>query len=269
MFRLLTTLLIGCVGLLPIVSYGQGRADIPLGALPMQFNPSFAGQVGGPRFNSNLNYLYNSSSSSSTQGANIYASYDQFISAIRSGIGITAGYGYSSLKGYGFNTLGNYTSGGANVSVAIAPKFSFKGKYTLSPSLDFSFGASTIEAEFRPPFDTLFDYLNGNHYGLNSRAGLLFNSNKLYVGYSINLLSRAIGDTPINPAGNVRSGYFESYLQAGYTFQKNSESKFSFTPQLVVEVYRNMYENKISIRPGSYNLNFRYKEFIWGLNNEE
>jgi hypothetical protein len=59
---------------------------------------------------------------------------------------------------------------------------------------------------------------------------------------------------------------FESYLQAGYTFQKNSDSKFSFTPQVVIEIGKSDFEKRIFYGLAGYNFNFRYSQFIWGLN---
>lgn len=72
-------------------------------------------------------------------------------------------------------------------------------------------------------------------------------------------------------------------LQAGYTFQRSTESKFSFTPQIMVRAIGDRYNHYTNSdyffeefeytfdRPYSlllrYNLNFRYSKFIGGLNN--
>jgi hypothetical protein len=102
---------------------------------------------------------------------------------------------------------------------------------------------------------------------MNSRAGILFNTNKLYLGYTVNVLRRIISNGQFNPTNAKGMGWFESYLQAGYTFQKNSDAKFSFTPQLVISIEKYPYSSQINVGLQAYNVNFRYKQFIWGVNN--
>jgi hypothetical protein len=143
-----------------------------------------------------------------------------------------------------------------------------KGKYTISPSLDFTYGmADLIENRKLIPDTVDFSYNRGRFHGISSRAGILFNTNKFYAGYSVTMFNQAIGDERYNPLTGVRTFFFESYIQLGYTFQKKSASKFSFTPQVAVEISRYTHSNRISIAPTAFNLNFRYKQFIWGLNN--
>jgi hypothetical protein len=151
------------------------------------------------------------------------------------------------------------------MTVAFAPKISLKGKYTISPSIDFTYGIG----EYKSTFNTVTDVdsmYNINNYGINSRAGILFNTNKFYVGYTVNVLRRSIRNSQINPVNNGPKGWFESYLQAGYTFQKNSDSKFSFTHQVVIEIGKSDYDKRIFYGLAGYNFNFRYNRFIWGLN---
>lgn len=267
MFRLLTTFLTGCSVVLSLTCSGQGRTEIPLGAMPMQYNPSFAGQVGGPRVSSNFRYgkgkhenMYDNSRS---HGYSVYTSYDQFFPAIRSGIGVTAGYGGGNNKfnysdggiNYSYNSSSNLTS----LSIAIAPKISLKGKYTLSPSGNFSYRVEDTEETT----NLVPNGMNGRYYSLDSRAGLLFNTNKFYISYSVNLFHQTKWK-----AGYFRSSGFNSDIQLGYTFQRSLDSKFSFTPQVVLQISRNNYEHKTYFLIAAYNFNFRYKQFIWGFNNE-
>jgi hypothetical protein len=268
MYKLLIGIHVGLGILLSSACYGQEFANVPLGALPMQYNSSFAGQAGSARFSSNFRYGVTQEPNYLSRGYQLFASYDQFIPAIRSGIGITAGYhnGYSrseSTTGYFFN----YSTSIKYAGLAVAPKFSFKGKYTLSPSLDFNFSSSNFQYIANPPFDTIYNYLNGNHLAFNSRAGILFNTNKLYIGYSMVLLSSSLGKNRI-PQNRLQSYRFQSYFQIGYTFQKSETSKFSFTPQIVIEFSEHEFENRLNILLAGLNLNFRYKQFIWGLNDE-
>jgi hypothetical protein len=94
-----------------------------------------------------------------------------------------------------------------------------------------------------------------------SRAGLLFNSTKFYIGYSINLLNRTKTEDEV-----FRNRGFYSDVQIGYTFYRNTESVSSFTPQLVISIEKDWYTNRVVIRVQGYNASFRYKQFIWGLN---
>ncbi|MBC7923087.1 MAG: hypothetical protein H7Z75_18565, partial [Ferruginibacter sp.] len=126
------TALVGSGLLLSLAGYGQG-INLPLGALPMQYNGSFAGETNGPRISSNFGLQTARRFYGRTYLA--IASYDQFIPAIRSGIGLTVGYGdFYSI--YTINaSRRSYSSENYQVALAIAPKFSIKGKFTLSPSL--------------------------------------------------------------------------------------------------------------------------------------
>lgn len=60
---------------------------------------------------------------------------------------------------------------------------------------------------------------------------------------------------------------YNSYLQLGYSFQRSSASKFSFTPQLAFQIYDHTQTNKLMVEIKAINLNFRYNKFIWGVNN--
>jgi hypothetical protein len=149
--------------------------------------------------------------------------------------------------------------------LSVAPKLSLKGKYTLSPSLDFTYGIADIkQSTDLPPLGRI---TNGMMYTMGSRAGLLFNTNKFYAGYSVDLFTKYLkgSTTDFAPIQHYR---FQSYIQTRYTFQRNATSSFSFTPQLVFSL--SMYENESRVRIGleSFNFNFRYKQFIWGLNNQ-
>jgi hypothetical protein len=242
--------------LLSFAGYGQ---VIPLGALPMQYNPAFAGEAGGPRFNLNAGLL--TASRFRHNDYNLNTSYDHFIPAIRSGIGFSAGY-YTSSVPY-------IATEGYRFTVAVAPKFSLKGKYTISPSLDLTYGSSALSSN--PPPGTL-EPLNLNGYHLLGRAAVLVNSRKWYAGYSVDIplhntyRYRLFGRNDISPER------FTSYWQFGYTFQRSSESKFSFTPQIVFLTGTDRYNrySRNSFRyfaPEAFSLNFRYGKFIWGANN--
>src|SRR5687767_3299342 len=75
-----------------------------------------------------------------------YGSYDHFFTKISTGVGLTAIGGYRDAY-----------------QLSISPKISFKGKYTFAPFVSVSY----------------FD----NEIG--GSAGVLFNSQKFYMGYSL------------------------------------------------------------------------------------
>jgi hypothetical protein len=243
----------------------------------MQYNPSFAGQVGGPRLSVNTGYdhrkfRYINAPPSSIKEYSLYTAYDQFIPAIRSGIGITAGVG-SENQLFNSVTLNNkgishdQKDRNTYVSVALAPKISLKGKYTLSPSVDISYFSLRSNIAYSSP-DSGQIYREFNNLEWQGRAGLLFNTSKLYIGYSV-ILFQYIRNPYTNTYLTLNSS-FQSFLQMGYTFQRSSASKFSFTPQLVLSVHRYVNQRRAPfyIDIEAFILTFRYRQFIWGLNNQ-
>lgn len=259
--------------LLPLLGYGQD-VPVPLGVLPMQYNPSFAGEAGGPRISTNVRLR--TGRGFYGKGYGLHSSYDQFVPALRSGIGITVGYQQEtsaySLHSSPLNNIREYeyySRNGYHASFAVAPKFSVKGKYTLSPSLDVAYNSENFSAD-----QSLPRYYS-DYYSIRSRAGLLFNTDRFYIGYSVYLVDHYNQDTTrFNPDGREKG--FTSHLQLGYTFERSATANFSFTPQLVFFIGADspLYQQSENPRhllnyfgPVALNLNFRYKKFIWGLNN--
>jgi hypothetical protein len=247
--------------LLPLVAHGQRQSGAAVGILPTEYNSGFAGETGSPRLNTVVGM---EAYENSTDHYGTYASYDQFIPSIRSGVGLTVGYNQFT---FGNRQGGGYFSTGNNVlfALAVAPKLSMGGKVTLSPSVDFS---------FRPSRGEWNQYQVGNQtrgYAVGSRVGLLLNTEKFYAGYSVHLVdhfnTRAKNDT-IDFRTRGRGERFESYWQFGYTFGRGTESKFSFTPQLVFRTGTDRYAFRgfRLFDPIDFNLNFRYKKFICGVN---
>jgi len=203
--------------------------NVPLGTMPLLFNGSFAGEGEAPRIHSFLDYT-NLGYSHPIIG--IFTSYDQFVPALGSGVGIFTGFSLSS------NSI-SYRYGGA----AIAPKFSYKGKFTISPSLDFrysSFQSVPLERKF-----------------FSSSAGLLINSSRFFFGYSITIFRNAISDGLYQPRRiNTSLGF--SVFQLGYTFQRSQESKFAFTPQILIVPFMGAF-------PAKFLMNFKYDKVLWGI----
>lgn len=242
----------GCL-LLSLTSFAanaqpQQEVNLPLGALPMQYNGSFAGEAGSPRISSNSGF----SSVRSTRegyysgGFHQHVSFDHFVPALSTGFGVGV-HGTQDIR-YPYSTWGFYA--------AVAPKVSLNGKWTLSPSVDLAYDGEKYEAgQWR------------------SRVGLLVNTSKFYLGYSVAVFDETAVYAGVGQRFSWQLTKYSSCLQLGYTFQKSPESDFSFTPQLAFYI-----GNRWSDPDGEYgrswgdffrafHLNFRYRRFLWGVNN--
>lgn len=236
MRKLWITILFSFGNLLSV--FGQ---DI-LGGSPTIYNSSFAGSVSNARISSNVGFTYDKDEFGKSTGYTLVASYDNFFSAIGTGIGITA-YKNNYTSTIAYRDINRKSeSSYSGISLAIAPKISLKGKYTLSPSLDLNY----IEQ-----YHSSINDRTQNE--LSSRAGILFNATNYYIGYSVNLFQSK------DLYFNIFS-YYSSSLQMGYSFQKSQDSRFAFTPQLVLPFYRNS-----GIGWPLFNLGIRYDHFLFGL----
>jgi hypothetical protein len=161
----------------------------------------------------------------------------------------------------------------AGFSVAVAPKISLNGKYTLSPSLNLEYTAVQAPTSTVTINDTSLVRHGYTSKHWQSRAGLLFNTNKFYVGYSVDIMNDWDFNSDNGLQRSRRLDGFNSYLQLGYTFQRSPESDFSITPQVAFYMgHENSGWNKTFDKLGiylfqGYNVTFRYKQFIWGVNN--
>lgn len=229
--------------LLSNFSYSQ---DVPLGTLPMFYNSSFAGEADGGRFSTNFSLRRNSF----YHTLGVQSSYDQFIPALRSGLGVSVGH---------FNTFGSFSSYNNNHStlgLAVAPKFSLKGKLTISPSLDFNYFRQSSEIN--------------NAKGYATRVGILINSSKFFFGYSFDVFSNLkIKNVFNSETKQINRNIFDDFnssIQLGYTFQRSKESKFSFTPQILISV--STFDERFQVAPLKLMLNFRHSNFLWGVSDD-
>jgi hypothetical protein len=236
---------------------------IPIGALPTRYNGGFAGETGTLRVAS-FSFIeygpipYPPPSGSNRISRGTFISADHFLKKLRSGIAFTVGH-VSGQQGY----LSDYRY--TSMSLAISPKFSFKGKYTFAPFADFSFGNSMYRWDpsfYHNEVDDVNDF--------NIKTGFLVNSKKAYMGISADVLQYSDYYNKLQFFSDMRYS-----LQAGYSFQRTPESEFSFTPQLLVSYQRWYINNIFTNQPErlnliillDLNLVFRYKKFISGINN--
>lgn len=257
MHRKLFFILVGMINFTLV--YAQ---TAPIGLVPTIYNSGFAGEAGVPRIAavSFLNTSYNIAGAT-TRYSN-YISYDNFFKKIRSGVSITVGqetqYSRDDLPTSYVPRTEEYVA-----TIGISPKFSFKGKYTIAPFVDFSisdFDKSSYYGYYSPGSEFHYQYTS-----VLTRAGLLMNSAKAYVGVSVTVSDAKIHEKMVNMPdyGNLKT--FRATLQAGYTYQRFPDSDFSFTPQIAINWDRNSpMVNNIDFHDIS--LIGRYKKFIGGLN---
>jgi hypothetical protein len=248
--------------------------DAPLGALPTQFNPAFAGEAGSPRISSSLVYRSRQEWQRipATQMVASYpyrmfqasTAYDQFVPALRSGVGIATSHTSGATPYHTFTAH--------SVSLAVASKFSVRGKYTFSPSLDVEYGWLRESREAQPGVMWHDDM---EAHWIRSRAGLLFNTDKYYVGYSAVVLQGPSWRYPYIGRKSGLYGIYLSHLQVGYTFGSSTGSKFSFTPQLALRIgeqgryspHSTRYVGSIrgrGVGVEAFSLGCRYKQFALG-----
>lgn len=258
--------LVLCVSFLLFANKLQAQ-DAPIGALPTRYNGGFAGEAGELRVASfsYLEYSWHNYTIPSwpdhTTNSGTFISVDHFLKKLGSGVAITAGQ-----EGNG------HTYRGTSTSLAISPKISLNGKYTIAPFADFSFSRKNyiVSEEVQ---DTLNLPANCNLNDFRIKTGLLANSSKAYAGISAEILQNS-NALIINRTYNRFLSNMKYTLQAGYTFQRTPESKTSFTTQLAVsygkfggedypiqKIYKWENLNLLDL-----NLMFRYKKFISGIN---
>jgi hypothetical protein len=243
----------------------EAQRTLPIGALPTKYNGGFAGEAGTTRVAS-FSYLKYSGDlqgvgfSHSNIGTLI--SVDHFLKKMRSGIAVTAG-------------LENYYSAASvsGVSAVLSPKFSFKGKYTFAPFVDFSYGRFHNGSQQRviiAPTPTS-DFVMNN---FKTKSGFLINSRRAYIGLSVDVVNYGMDYNALKEKWRTLSE-MTYVIQTGYTFQQTPESKFSFTPQLAFSIARHRVYDPASFdsrRARSttdlidLNLMFRYGKYIGGSN---
>jgi hypothetical protein len=232
--------------MIAIVTLGAGNLRAQSSQLtgqPLLVNPAFAGSMGVGRISFNTianNILF-------YQNINQNVSYDFFLNKMSTGIGLSFGYTNCNPLRYNFkNNVNTFAE------LAIAPKISLKGKYTLSPAASVNYTHNTSSF---PPFFP-------QRENVNITGGLMFNSKKFYTGYTY---KRSL---------NFNTGY--STFLVGGIFQRSNESDFSFAPSALWHFGKHnlhglhyidpnyQYSPGVSLLPKLINMNFRYKRILWG-----
>lgn len=236
-------------GLFIALIAGQAYAQEQyIGAVPVNYIPSFAGNANQSRISSYSTYQSIMSSKVFSQTL----SYDDFLPKLSTGFGIKAEY--QNFKAGDF-----YSSSIMKAELIVAPKISIKGKYTISPGFALTYAKQSFETDTSVSSFFIGDTTISN---FNYKASLLFNSKKFYAGYTWEI-------SPLNLVLGYSSGFFHHhYIQAGYTYQRSEESKFAFTPQVLLKFhFWNDKVNRFLQLVPTLNLNFRYEQFLGGIGN--
>ena len=235
----------------------------PLGMHPTQFIPSFAGSAGEPRIFANIgSKSYHRQDDRNAFGGSL--SFDHFITKWSTGVGFNVDYlDYTNPA-----TDRDSIPDEANMlkfQLMAAPKFSIAGKYTISPGIAISYNHMAHKGDFLnygKEYTELADTSKLTENKINFAASILFNSKKYYAGISFYSRGFYSHDQGIG-ANTFLTARRKPFLvfQTGYTFQRTSESKFSFTPQLAIAIH----SEGSNVSFVDLNLKFRYKKVIWGL----
>lgn len=247
---------------------------LPVSLIPTENNGSFAGMSDQSRL-----IINNSHNSANISRPSFFASYDSFLKLLSTGVGISIhNYDYSTnyvsfdnlidesdpdqTDNFFNNTINyqhNYRETVASLSVA--PKLSLKGKYTISPSLKFTYGQGNV----RLIRDDVQVY-NRNLENVNVVAGIAVNTYRSYIGYSIMVYGQDKIDFSKRYISNNPPiiGKYYSVLEGGHTFFRKNESRFTFTPQLAVFIYNFEGDETVSIRKIKANARFKYSNILYG-----
>ena len=251
MYRKLFFIVAGMISLTRV--YSQ---TAPIGLVPTVYNSGFAGEAGVPRIAavSFLNTSYRIPGALTAYSN--YVSYDDFFKKIRSGISITVG------QEAWHSEQQPVTRFKKNIAtIGVSPKFSFKGKYTIAPFIDFS--VHNPDRENFTYYSSMYRY-NYQYTAILTRAGVLLNSARAYVGVTVSISEKKIFEELTNTPPFQISDNVSAIFQAGYTYQRFPDSDFSFTPQIAIT-----YKHSPVLRGFEFNdisLIGRYKKFIGGLN---
>lgn len=243
-----------------LTSFSQAFSQFaPIGSIPTIYNPGFAGEAGVPRIATNSILAAHSNTRSTTYMNCI--SYDNFFKKIRSGVSITAGQRAEYSKDESQAITPRFEKYIA--TIGISPKFSFRGKYTIAPFVDFSLTSVDKLLNYFT-YDSPVREYNFQHKAFLSRTGFLINSAKAYVGLTVTVLESKFDEKkPVDdPVRSSLEQNVDAIFQAGYTFQRSPDSDHSFTPQIAIRWDKNA-RRRIGLHDVS--LIWRYKKFIYGM----
>ncbi|GAL83219.1 hypothetical protein MYP_445 [Sporocytophaga myxococcoides] len=207
-----------------------------IGIMPMEYNPSFAGNSGGHRSVAFAGYTSSEGGRKSYKGDDhlfpktstpvLGVSYDNFIPKIASGVGFFASWMHSHER----RSRDDLKVSGLKTGIVISPKISLKGKYTIAPSLGLTYKYS--EGEY-------WDLYKSKYEAFNLSVGLLFNTERFYLGYA-NYYNPFKGEDILLFFEDFKQtkvyGWTYGLIQTGFKYQRTKMSKTSYTLQAVFRI---------------------------------
>ena len=169
------------------------------------YNPSFAGLNGNSAFSYNFDDC-------DFQHINpgiysFYLSFDTYLDSLRSGVGLIAYY----------NRIVPHYGSASYIGAIYAPKFRLNENYNLSPSLKFGY-IHNSERLVNSNNQNSDDTVQGRKNGVDLTLGILLNSKRCYVGFSVDHLL----EPKINYLDNASAPLRRKYTaQFGYHYVKN------------------------------------------------
>jgi hypothetical protein len=247
-----------------------------IGIMPMEFNPSFAGNTGEHRIVALGGYERSIDGGDTPMNESIAGiSYDNFISKIGSGVGFylnSRKFTYGAKGDSTFNPYtGNYYSSSYNAwkaGLMISPKLSIRGKYTIAPSVGLNYKSLSFE-DRQEGIPLNYDSLKYKSDIFYISSGLLFNTEKFYIGIAYYF-------RVLNNDRNARVNFSEEdyyptirqygVIQAGYKFQKDKDSKTSYTLQKLIWLNTDLsnLSDRMYLIFGDITFLFKYKKLLLG-----
>jgi hypothetical protein len=279
-YVVLVIILVGCV------QFVRAQSGY-IGVLPMQYIPSFAGSTGNARLVTLAGYRNVPSKYYPTNPDNVREkttitsfSFDHFIPKIASGIGLTFNYLNFNRPQFSVDTIGSMNrlsrvrdsdtlqkyQNAFQTSLVLSPKISLKGKYTIAPALQITHTYLNRSANLYHESYRFQDSNNTKDSKLAITGSVLFNAKKYYIGLAVHSPGYYFSEFDNYRWGEYLQAnpFWFTLIQAGYTYQRKEDSKFSFTPQIVL--YSSFARNTI-IRFMQLTVKLRYKNIIGGVGN--
>ena len=233
-------------------------------SLPLYQNPSFAGTLVYPRFT--IGSVMNGFTFPSPANlSRFYCSYDQYLPAIKSGIGFM----YTSNP----DIYVPIAAQRQQAEIFCSPKIQLKKKLTLSLGASIGFSGNVFSSKF-VGYDSSFIYMNAgynptctlqNPISLSYSAGAILHSPTFYIGVSIRrfpTVSPQYFEVDSLKLNFIQTDKFVSTAQLAYVFRKRKSDRTSFSPSLLLQLYP--LDNGGTQLRYQVNLNFKRNFFFWG-----
>lgn len=224
-----------------VIMQAQDHSFLQFNAVPLYYNPGYAGSVESPR----LALSYNQSMPYTSRSFS-YLSYDQALKRLHSGVGLVM---YNNYPGINTNTYNTFYCG-----LAYAAKFNIGNKLAISPALKVGYRKDSGPINQYDALGAYSGLKNVLTQNMDVSLGIVFNTEKLHFGFAVDHINEP---RIINFSYSLAALPKKYSAQLGYTFQKQKNSDFSVNTALLFQRQAN--ESKLTL-----NASARYKFAIIG-----